>query len=118
MFNRKGVLTFDAKSVNEDELLACVLQAGADDLRNEEDVLEIITDPGEFQQVKEAVDQAGYPVLSAEITMIPKTVINVSNTDAPLVLKLMEMLENHDDVQKVHSNFDIDSKILEELAGS
>lgn len=118
MFDRKGVLTFDAKSVDEDKLLACVLDAGADDLRNEEDILEVITDPSEFQHVKEAVDKAGYHVLSAEIAMLPKTVINVSDKDASSVLKLMEMLESHDDIQKVHSNFDIDSRILEEIARS
>lgn len=118
MFDRKGVLTFDAKSVDEDKLLACVLDAGADDLRNEEDILEVITDPSEFQHVKEAIDKAGYHVLSAEIAMLPKTVINVSDKDAPSVLKLMEMLESHDDIQKVHSNFDIDSRILEEIARS
>lgn len=118
MFDRKGILTFDAKAVKEDDLLACVLDAGAEDLRSEEDLLEVITDPSEFQRVKEATDKAGYPAVSAEIAMIPKTVINVSDRDAPSVLKLMEMLENHDDVQKIHSNFDIDSKILEELAKS
>lgn len=118
MFDRKGVLTFDAKSVDEDKLLACVLDAGADDLRNEEDILEVITDPSEFQHVKEAVDKAGYHVLSAEMAMLPKTVINVRDKDASSVLKLMEMLESHDDIQKVHSNFDIDSKILEEIARS
>lgn len=118
MFDRKGILTFDPNVVNEDTLLACILDAGAEDLRREEDLLEVITSPAEFQKVKEAVDMAGCKPLSAEIAMIPKRSVKVSDKDAPHVLKLMEALENHDDVQKVYSNFDIDTKILEELANA
>lgn len=116
MFDKKGFIAFDSRSVKEEELLAVVLEAGAEDMRQEEDMLEVVTSPLDFQKVKEAIDQAGFKPATAEIVMIPKVTVKVSNKDAPQLLKLMETLENHDDIQKVYANFDIDSKVMEELS--
>ncbi len=115
MFSKHGILTFD-KSVGEEKLMEVALEAGAEDIKDEEDMFTVITDPSSFNAVKKACDDNGLKALEAEITMIPQNTVRLEGSDAEKMLKLMEAIEDHDDVQKVSANFDIDSKLMEELA--
>jgi len=94
-----------------------VLEAGADDLHDDGDNWEIVTEPSAFEAVVEAVKKAGITPLSAEIAMVPQNYIKLEGQQASTMIRLMEVLEDHDDVQGVHANFDIDQKLLEEVAG-
>src|ERR1044071_4649708 len=117
MFERKSQIIIDAeKAPPEDELMALVLDAGADDLREEGGSWEILSAPEVHVQVLEAIQKAGIPTESAEIAMIPKNLMKLEGKTATGMLKLSEALEEHDDVQNVYSNFDVDEKELEGLA--
>ena len=115
MFTKQGVLTFD-KAVGEEKLMEVALEAGASDIRDEEDFLTVITDLGSFDSVKKACDGAGLKYLEANISMVPQNTIKLERDAAEKMLKLMDALEDHEDVQNVYANFDIDSKTMEELA--
>ncbi|PYS89190.1 MAG: YebC/PmpR family DNA-binding transcriptional regulator [Acidobacteria bacterium] len=108
MFEKRGYIVVEKAAKPEDELLELALEAGADDLRDDEDNFEILTAPENFDAVLTAVKQAGIEPHVAEIEMIPNTYIRLTGNDARQMLKLMEALEDHDDVQKVSANFDID----------
>jgi YebC/PmpR family DNA-binding regulatory protein len=110
MFEKKGLFIVPASACEEDRLMELVLEAGGEDLSRVDDVFEIITPPEAFNQVKAALEGQSLPVESSEITMIPKTTIKVSGKQAEQNLRLMESLEEYDDVQHVYSNFDIDEK--------
>ena len=117
MFERKSQIIIDAeKAPAEDELMALVLDAGADDLREEGGSWEILSAPEVHVQVLEAIQKAGIPTESAEIAMIPKNLMKLEGKTASGMLKLSEALEDHDDVQNVYSNFDVDEKELEAMA--
>ncbi|MBI4411566.1 MAG: YebC/PmpR family DNA-binding transcriptional regulator [Deltaproteobacteria bacterium] len=117
MFEKKGVLNFDKKTANEDKLMEAALEAGAEDIRDAEDSWDVITSPADFEKVKEALEKGGFKPLSAEVSMLPKNLIKIEVEDvAARMLRLMEALEEHDDVQKVHANFDIPAAILEKLS--
>jgi transcriptional/translational regulatory protein YebC/TACO1 len=117
MFERKSQIIIDAeKAPAEDELMALVLDAGADDLREEGGNWEILSAPEVHVQVLEAIQKAGIPTESAEIAMIPKNLMKLEGKTASGMLKLSEALEDHDDVQNVYSNFDVDEKELEAMA--
>ncbi len=107
MFEKKGYIVVEKSAKSEDELFELVIEAGADDLRDDEDNFEIITSPENFDAVLQAVKGAGINPLVAEIEMIPQNYIKLTGNDARQMLKLMEALEDHDDVQKVSANFDI-----------
>lgn len=115
IFEKRGILTFNAKGVDQDGLLSCALEGGAEDLREEGSIIVVSTRPHDFEAVKEAVERGGYQPLSGEISMHSKTTVSVSQKEAQQLLKLLEVLEEHDDVQKVYANFDIEDKVLEEL---
>ncbi|MBI2974894.1 MAG: YebC/PmpR family DNA-binding transcriptional regulator [Deltaproteobacteria bacterium] len=115
MFNKKGVLTFD-KTVGEDKLMEVALEAGAEDIRDLDTAFEVITDPNSFDPVKKACDSAGLKPIEAGIEMVPQNEINLSGDDARKMLNLMENLEDHDDVQNVFANFDIDASEMEKIA--
>jgi YebC/PmpR family DNA-binding regulatory protein len=108
MFEKRGYIVVDKAAKSEDELLELVLEAGADDLRDDQDNFEILTAPENFMTVLDAVKKAGVEPHVAEVEMIPSTYIKLTGPDARQMLKLMEALEDHDDVQKVSANFDID----------
>ncbi|HYX40345.1 MAG TPA: YebC/PmpR family DNA-binding transcriptional regulator [Pyrinomonadaceae bacterium] len=108
MFEKRGYIVVDKSAKPEDELLELALEAGAYDLRDDEDNFEILTAPENFDTVLTAVKQAGIEPHVAEVEMIPSTYIKLTGNDARQMLKLMEALEDHDDVQKVSANFDID----------
>jgi transcriptional/translational regulatory protein YebC/TACO1 len=108
LFDKKGYIVVEKSSKPEDELFEVVTDAGAEDLRDDEDNFEIITAPESFDAVLDAVKNAGVEPQLAEIEMIPQNYIKLAGAEAKQMLKLMESLEDHDDVQKVSANFDID----------
>lgn len=110
MFDKKGLIAIDRNAIEEERLIDLVLEAGAEDMTVEVDVYEIVTYPDDFANVKEALDEAQISTQSAEITMIPKTTVKVEGKQAEQILRLMEALEESDDIQQVYSNFDIDEK--------
>ncbi len=116
MFDRKGQILIDKDKAKEDDLMNIVLESGADDLRDEGDHWQILTAPEAHVGVIQAVEKAGIPIVSSEIAMIPKNLVNVEGKQAASIIKLIDALEEHDDVQNVFSNFDIDEKDMEALA--
>jgi YebC/PmpR family DNA-binding regulatory protein len=112
MFHRKGVISIGKARFDEDALMEIVLESGALDMRTEDETYEITTSPDSFIAVKEALEGRGIPPDSADIQLIPENTVKVGEKDAEQVLKLMEQLEEHDDVQHVYANFDIDDKVL------
>jgi YebC/PmpR family DNA-binding regulatory protein len=116
MFDRKGQILIDKEKAKEDDLMNLVLESGADDLRDEGDQWDILTTPEALVGVLQALEKAAIPVVSSGIAMIPKNLVNVEGKQAAAILRLTETLEEHDDVQNVFSNFDIDEKELEALA--
>lgn len=118
MFEKKGIISFLRSKIDEDELLSAALEAGAEDMEEDESFVNIITNPKSFGEVKEALEKAGYQYERAEITMNPTTTVKIEDREtARKVLRLIEALEDHDDVQEVYSNFDIEESLLEELEG-
>jgi len=107
LFEKKGYIVVDKAAKPEEELFDIVIEAGADDLRDDEDNFEIITSPENFDAVNAAIRAAGLEPQVAEVSMVPQNYIKLEGGDARQMLKLMEVLEDHDDVQKVHANFDI-----------
>ncbi len=112
MFDKKGLIVIDKLEKSEEELLELAIEAGADDMKVEEDVYEIYTSPENFEAVEEAIRKAGIKPQMAEISMIPKTYIKLEGEDAKKMLKLYEAIEDHDDVPKVYANFEIDESKL------
>ena len=116
MFERKSQILIEHDKATEDQLMELVLESGADDLRDDGENWEILAAPESHYAVLNAVQKAGFPTVSAEIAMIPKNLMKLEGKAASGMLKLSEALEEHDDVQNVYSNFDIDEKDLEALA--
>ena len=116
MFDKKGVIVFDGKDVEEDELLEAALECGAEDLQSDETQFEVLADPANFVEVKEALETRGFTPVLAEIQLRPKSTVRIDEEkSAQQVLKLVEMLEEHDDVNDVFANFDIPDRLLEAL---
>lgn len=115
MFEKKGVITVRPSGKSEDDLLAVALEAGAEDLRNQGDTYEITTSPADFENVKRMLLSHNVEIERAELTMYPKSTVKVDGKNAETLLKLMDALEEQEDVQNLYSNFDIDDKILEEI---
>jgi YebC/PmpR family DNA-binding regulatory protein len=116
MFERKSQIVIEGDQASEDKLMDLVLDAGADDLRDEGGNWEVISAPEKHEKVLEAIQKAGIKTESAEIAMVPKNLMKLEGKNASGMLRLSEALEEHDDVQNVYSNFDIDEKELEALA--
>ncbi len=117
IFNRKGYLSISKDAASEDDLLEIVLDAGAEDLQSENDSYEVYTSFEQFEPVRQALEAARVQPTVSELTMVPSTEVNVEGKVAARMLKLMEMLEDHDDVQHAYANFDIDEAEMEALAG-
>lgn len=113
MFDKKGLIVVDKEAKSEDELFEIAIEAGADDVQTEGDVFEIYTAPETFETVSEAVKAAKIEAQAAEISMIPQNYISLEGDDARKMLKLFEAIEDHDDVQNVYANFDIDESEME-----
>ncbi len=117
MFERKGFITVDAGSVDEETLLEIALEAGAEDMKIEGDVFEITTPPEAIDDVRSAIEIKGIPMESAEVTMIPKDTVQLNKeSEASSMMKMYDMLEDNEDIQKVYANFDIPDELLEKLA--
>ncbi len=115
IFNKKGYLSFEKEGVNEDKIMELALEAGAEDVKEDEDVLEVITDATSFESVKKVFDENNMKYSVAQIDLIPQTSVKLEGKHAETMLKLMEALEDNDDVQDVHANFDISSQEMERL---
>ncbi len=116
MFDKKGLFSFEKGKVDEEKLMEVALDAGAKDINDEESTIEVLTDPKDFEAVKEALDKAGLAYTLAQITMIPQNTVKLGEKEAEQTLKLVETLEDLDDVQNVHANFDIPDEILEKIS--
>src|SRR5205814_9403622 len=108
MFHKKGDIVIPKSAAKEDDLMAIVLEAGGEDLKDDGDNWEILTDPSSYEGVLEAVKKAGIEPASASVAMIPQNYIKLEGAAANTMIRLMEALEDNDDVQDVHSNFDIE----------
>ena len=116
MFHRKGVITVNAEDANEDELMEIALDAGAEDMTNEGETFQILTAVENFEDVRSTLEQKGIPMESAELSRLPENTVKITDPkDAAKVMKLMDALENSDDVQNVYANFDIPEEIMESL---
>ncbi len=117
MFDKKGQILVDKSSISEEELMDKALEAGAEDVVEEESEFQVLTDVESFNDVCEALEGQGVSFLEATISMIPKNTVEVREENiAVALLKLLENLDDHDDVQKVHANFDIDAALMEKLS--
>ena len=116
LFDKRGWMIIEKGSIDEDELFMIALDSGADDLTVQDEHLEIITSLGNFEAVREAVEESGAIILEAELTMLPQSTVKSEGKEAERMLRLMEALEDSDDVQKVYANFDIPDDILEAAA--
>jgi YebC/PmpR family DNA-binding regulatory protein len=116
MFDKKGVIVFDREELDEDQLLEAALECGAEDLQGDDSQFEVLTDPTNFIEVKEALEARGLKPVLAELQLRPKTTVRIEEEkSAQQVLKLVESLEEHDDVNDVFANFDIPDQLLEAL---
>lgn len=117
LFSRKGVFIFERASLEVDTLFEMAIEAGADDIKENDDGTVEIHCPVEiFEKLKKMLEEKGFKYISGEITRVPQTVVKISGKEAEQMVRLLEMLEDHEDVQKVYSNFDIEFKELERLA--
>ena len=117
MFHKKGLMAIPKEQIDEAELMEIVLDAGAEDLATVGDVYEVLSSWEDFEAVRSAIEEKKLTTTVAELTMIPQSTVKLDEGKAKQVLKLMELLEDHDDVQKVHANFDIADEVMEVLAG-
>src|SRR2546421_4040770 len=117
VFEKKGIVVVDGERYGEDDLLPAI-EAGAEDVGIDEDVYEITTAPADFTAVREALEQAGIELESADLTMRPTSRVEVPEQQAGSLMRLIEALEDHDDVAAVHANFDLDAAVLERVAAA
>ena len=115
LFDKQGVIVVDANRYDEDDLMPAI-DAGAEDISRDDDVFEVITEPSDLVPVREALREAGVEFESADMTQRPKTRVPLDEADAAKLLKLIDALEESDDVGAVHANFDVDSSVLERIA--
>jgi YebC/PmpR family DNA-binding regulatory protein len=118
MFDQKGLVQISADKSDEDSVMMATMDAGAEDIKVEDDMIELTCPPDALQNVRDALTQAGIEFISAELTMIPKSTVRVEDVkEAGKILRLMDALEDNDDVQNAYANFDIPDEILQEAAG-
>jgi YebC/PmpR family DNA-binding regulatory protein len=117
MFDKKGLVIVEKSTISEEELMGIALESGAEDVVEEESEFQVLTAPEDFDEVREAMEKAGVAISSAEVSMVPKNTVDVTEENvAKSLMKLLENLEDHDDVQKVHANFDIDDSLMEQIS--
>ena len=116
LFDKKGLVVVDAERYDEDDLLPAI-EAGAEDVAVDDDVYEVTCEPADLTAVREALAEAGVDVEQAEVAWQPKTRVPLDEDAATKVLRLVDALEDNDDVQAVHANFDVDADVLERVAG-
>ncbi len=116
MFQKRGLITVERAGADEDRVMEVALEAGAEDVREAGDLLEVLTSPETFDAVREALEKAGITLASAEVTMMPSSTVAITGKPAEQMVRLLEALEDHDDVQSVSSNMDIAAEELERLS--
>jgi YebC/PmpR family DNA-binding regulatory protein len=115
LFDKKGTIVIDAERYSEDELMVAV-EAGAEDISTDEGVFEVVTEPTDFTAVRTALEEAGIEMESAEMSFRPSSVVPIDEAQAGKLMRLMETLEDNDDVSAVHANFDVSADVLERVA--
>jgi YebC/PmpR family DNA-binding regulatory protein len=118
MFTKKGIITVEKAQVDEDRLMELALDAGAEDVSGGDEMFEVIVPPEDFDTVREALEKSGVTPASAEVTMVPQNTVNLSGKEAEQTLKLLEMLEEYDDVQSVSANVEIAQEEAERLSAA
>ncbi len=113
MFSKKGYIVVEKKAADEEKLLSAALDAGADDMADDGDNWEITSDPSSFEAVRDAVKAIGVEPATAQVAMLPQNYVKLQGKEASQMIKLMEVLEDHEDTQHVWSNFDIEEKEIE-----
>ena len=118
MFEKKGYILINKKTMDEESLMDVVLEAGAEDLKNDpdEENYEIITAPEDFRRVKEALDSSSVKIEMSELAMIPRNTVSLDERNASQMLKVMDILKDHDDVQNVYANFDVSDEIMQKVS--
>jgi YebC/PmpR family DNA-binding regulatory protein len=116
LFSKQGIVIVDANRYSEDDLLVAI-EAGAQDIGVDDDVFEIVTEPGDLAAVRAALEQAGVEIVSAELVQRPTTRVPLDEDHAGKLFRLIEALEDNDDVDAVHANFEVDAEVLERVAG-
>jgi YebC/PmpR family DNA-binding regulatory protein len=119
MFEKNGLILIDKQNIDEEKLMDIALEAGAKDMTSDpdDDSYEVTTEPVDFEAVRKAIEDAGIEISVAEISMLPQNTVDLDEKGAVKVLKLMDMIEDQEDVQNVYSNFDISKEIFDRLAG-
>ena len=112
MFHKKGYLVVSRAKIDEDKLMTLALDAGAEDMQTEDDNFVITTPPNDFEKVKKALEDAGVAVEVSEVTMVPQTYVKLDGKEAQQMLRLVDSLEDNDDIQNVYANFDIPEEIM------
>jgi YebC/PmpR family DNA-binding regulatory protein len=115
IFDNRGLIAIEKDKADEDRLMELALEAGAEDVSDQGDSFELTTDPADFERVKSAVEDAGIGYELAEVTKVPQTTVRLDGKEATQMLKLLAALEDNDDVNAVHANFDIDDEIIESV---
>jgi transcriptional/translational regulatory protein YebC/TACO1 len=118
MFHRKGEITVPKEVASEDKMMDIVLEAGADDLKDDGSAWYVVTPPEAMEKVKEALTKAGITPSSAEVGMVPQNYVKLTGAQATQMVRLVEALEEHDDVQHVYANFDIDESEIQAAVGA
>jgi YebC/PmpR family DNA-binding regulatory protein len=118
MFDRRGMIEVDAQKVKEDDLLEKALESGATDVKQVEKVFEVTASPDEMEAVRQALERQGMPVLEARVDMVPQSTVKVEGKEAAAVLRLIEALEDQDDVQSVYSNYDIADEVIDAITAA
>jgi len=116
MFDKKGMVIVSAEGLDEDEVMELALESGAQDVSREDETFEITTQPADFESVRKAVEEKAWKIELAEITMIPQNTVKLEGKKAELMLKMMDALDDHDDLQKVFANFDISDEQMMTLS--
>jgi YebC/PmpR family DNA-binding regulatory protein len=116
MFERKGMILIDSSAYSDDDVMEAAIEAGAEDVQTEGDIYEVRCDPSQFMAVREGLEKAGIKYQSADLTMIPTNTVTLDESDARKTLRLLDALEDNDDVQDVYANFDIPDQVMEALA--
>ncbi len=116
LFKKLGVVAYEASAVDENKVTDLAIELGADDVKTEDDMVTVITEPKEFERIRDGLKAAGMPEpASAEVTMVPQNKVHLTGRDAEVALKLLDALEDNDDVQNVYSNLDVDEAELEKV---
>ena len=116
IFEQRGLIVFEKDKVDEEQLIDLALEAGAEDVKEEETEFEVVTTPSDFETVKKAIDDAGLSYTLAEVTKIPKNTVKIEGKKARQMINLMQAIEDHDDVSHVYSNFDIADDVMEAMS--